>query len=168
MTDLYLTEGGKLDAQKPLLNIMRSYVYNPADPVPIVGGNNLIIQPCGPQDQRGVENRSDVLLFTSEVLSAPLAITGPIQASLFVSAAAVNDTDFTGKLTDVYPDGTSLLIQVRVLVSLLIHSDVSPDPFRCVDIPHPGRHLAHAMATIKRSDRHPAVDGTRRGLRGSG
>ena len=60
-------------------------------------------------DQRPVESRDDVLLFTSEPLEEPLEVTGRIKARLFVSSDCP-DTDFTLKLTDVYPDCKSLLV----------------------------------------------------------
>ena len=70
--------------------------------------------PAGPYDQISIENRSDVLVFTSDVLTEPLEITGPIKARLFVSSDCP-DTDFTVKLTDVYPDGKSMLITDGIL-----------------------------------------------------
>lgn len=85
-----------------------SYKYDPANPVPSVGGQNLLIAK-GPMDQTKVESRPDVLLFTSDVLQAPLEITGRITARLFVSSDCP-DTDFTVKLCDVYPDGKSILV----------------------------------------------------------
>ncbi|MBU0496664.1 MAG: CocE/NonD family hydrolase, partial [Candidatus Thermoplasmatota archaeon] len=84
------------------------FVYDPLYPVPTEGGGNLKIK-AGPYDQRSVENRSDVLIFTSPVLSEPYEATGPIKARLYVSSNQP-DTDFTVKLTDVYPDGRSMLI----------------------------------------------------------
>jgi putative CocE/NonD family hydrolase len=88
---------------------MSTYIYDPTDPVPSTGGNNLEIK-CGPLDQSPIEGRSDVLLFDSDVLTVPMAITGPISVTLFVASNAT-DTDFTAKLTDVYPTGESSLIQ---------------------------------------------------------
>ena len=58
----------------------------------------------GVQDQRPVEERHDVLVYTSEPLSQPLEITGPVTVTLWASSSAV-DTDFTAKLVDVHPDG---------------------------------------------------------------
>jgi len=84
-------------------------LYDPANPVQSLGGNNLMIA-CGPEDQRPAEERDDVMVFTGENLTEPVAITGPLHAVLYVSSNAT-DTDFTVKLTDVYPDGTSRLIQ---------------------------------------------------------
>jgi hypothetical protein len=85
-----------------------SYRYDPADPVPTIGGQNLK-PPQGPRDQRPVEGRDDVLLFTSEPLTEPVEVTGRIWAQLAVSSDCP-DTDFTVKLTDVYPDGRSMLL----------------------------------------------------------
>lgn len=92
----------------------RTFSYDPTNPVPTLGGNNLEI-PCGPKDQRPIENRSDVLLYTSEKLIAPLAVVGKLSVTLTVSSANVNDTDWTAKLSDVYPDGTSHLIQDGII-----------------------------------------------------
>ncbi|MGE0820665.1 MAG: CocE/NonD family hydrolase [Candidatus Binatia bacterium] len=80
-----------------------TYVYDPDDPVPSLGGNNLTID-IGVQDQRPVEERNDVLVYTSAPLEQPLEVTGPVMVSLWVSSSAV-DTDFTAKLVDVHPNG---------------------------------------------------------------
>ena len=79
------------------------YVYDPSDPVPTRGGSTLII-PQGVADQREVEARPDVLVYTSAPLERDLEITGPISATLYAASSAV-DTDFTAKLVDVRPDG---------------------------------------------------------------
>jgi len=107
-TDFYLAENGAL-AKEPGTASSQTYTYDPTNPVPTVGGNNLFLK-CGPLDQSEVETRDDVLLFETDALASPLAVTGPLVATLFVGSSA-NDTDFTVKLTDVYPDGKSLLIQ---------------------------------------------------------
>jgi putative CocE/NonD family hydrolase len=90
-----------------------TFLYDPSNPVPTVGGQNLNIWD-GPYDQRMVEDRDDVLVFSSEVLDEPYEITGRVVARLFVSSDCV-DTDFTVKLTDVYPDGRSMLITDGIL-----------------------------------------------------
>lgn len=87
------------------------FSYDPANPVPTVGGHVLdqALLP-GPADQREkVESRSDVLVFSSSVLENELAIAGRTKVRLFVSSDRT-DTDFTAILTDVYPDGRSMLI----------------------------------------------------------
>jgi putative CocE/NonD family hydrolase len=83
-----------------------TFDYDPDDPVPTLGGNNLIID-MGVRDQRPVEERADVLVFTSEPLDKPLEVTGPITVELWASSNAV-DTDFTAKLIDVRPDGYAM------------------------------------------------------------
>jgi predicted acyl esterase len=90
-----------------------SYEYNPTDPVPTLGGQNLEIPP-GPYDQTPIEERSDVLIFTSNTLTEPYEATGYIKARLFVSSDCP-DTDFTVKLSDIYPDGRSMLITDGIL-----------------------------------------------------
>jgi len=88
-----------------------SYAYDPKNPVKTQGGNNMLIR-CGALDQRSVEQskRKDVLTFTSAPVQDNMAVTGPLTVRLFVSSDA-KDTDFTAKLTDVYPEGKSILIQ---------------------------------------------------------
>ena len=65
--------------------------------------------PAGPADQSPVEARDDVLCYTSEELTEPLEVIGNVTLTLFVSSSAP-DTDFTGKLVDVYPDGRAILL----------------------------------------------------------
>jgi uncharacterized protein len=84
------------------------YRYDPADPVPTVGRVHARIPVTGPYDQRPVEDRPDVLVFTTEPLADPLTIVGQIGVTLWASSDRV-DTDFTAKLTDVYPDGRSMI-----------------------------------------------------------
>ena len=108
-TSYYLRSGGGLSPLAPSGSEGASYfTYDPADPVPTVGGNNLVL-PAGPYDQRSVESRDDVLIFQTPVLTEPLAITGRVSATLWIASSAV-DTDFAVKVTDVYPDGRSMLV----------------------------------------------------------
>lgn len=110
----YLNEGKKLTRNLPKQNNknMDKFIYDPRNPVPTYGGANLvelIEGPAGPRDQRKVEARDDVLIYTSDVLDKPLKVIGKIKVVLYASSSAV-DTDFTAKLTDVYPDGRSILL----------------------------------------------------------
>lgn len=83
-----------------------TYRYDPNQPVPTLGGYQLTI-PAGPRDQRSIESRPDVLVFTSETLAQPLEVTGRIRAKLYVSSDCP-DTDFVVRVCDVYPDGRSI------------------------------------------------------------
>ena len=109
----YFHENGLLDKNNPGNYDSLSYLYDPTSPVPTIGGQNLKI-PAGPYDQTSIESRSDVLVFTSEPLNEPYEATGPIIAKLYVSSDCP-DTDFTVKLSDVYPDGRSMLITDGIL-----------------------------------------------------
>jgi len=83
------------------------FTYDPANPVPTLGGNNCCwsnIVPMGAFDQRAVERRDDVLVFTSPALTEAVEATGPITVTLFASTSAP-DTDWTAKLVDVHPNG---------------------------------------------------------------
>ena len=94
------------------------FTYDPGNPVPTVGGpvccTGTANAPAGGFDQGEVEDREDVLVYTSEPLDEGLEVTGPIELVLWVSSSA-RDTDFTGKLVDVYPDGTAFNVQEGVL-----------------------------------------------------
>lgn len=118
--DKRLVRGTAPDGAKAL-----SYRYDPNNPVPTVGGQNLLL-PKGPMDQRKIESRPDVLLFTTDVLAEPVEVTGRIYAKLYVSSDCV-DTDFTVKLTDVYPDGRSMLVTDGILRASLRNSFERPE-----------------------------------------
>lgn len=104
-TRYYLHPDRTLSAIRPESNPPLAYDYDPAHPVPTVGGIQLTL-PAGPKDQRAIESRPDVLVFTSEVLKEPLEVTGRIHARLWIASDAP-DTDFFVRLCDVYPDGRS-------------------------------------------------------------
>ena len=84
-----------------------SYVYDPANPVQTRGGPLCCAQDLllpGPKDQTSVEQRHDVLIYSTEPLAQNIDVTGPVTLELYVKSSAV-DTDFTAKLVDVHPDG---------------------------------------------------------------
>ena len=112
-TEWHLHENGELTIDDPSNYDPITFTYDPTDPVPTVGGQNLNIA-AGAYDQTSVEGRDDVLLFTSPILDEPYEATGPIKARLFVSSDCP-DTDFTVKLCDVYPDGRSIIITDGIL-----------------------------------------------------
>jgi predicted acyl esterase len=113
-TPVYFHADGRLALEKPDAEGAKlTYRYDPKNPVPTIGGQNLTI-PKGPMDQRPVETRPDVLVFTTGTLDEPVEVTGRIFAKLYV-ASDCPDTDFTVKLTDVYPDGRSMLLTDGIL-----------------------------------------------------
>jgi len=117
-TPLYLASGGnantlggdgKLEWRMPRKSMADHFVFDPSHPVPTRGGAVCCdpkIFPWGPMDQRSVEKRSDVLVYTSEPLKKDLEVTGAIRVTLYASTSAP-DTDFTAKLVDVSPDGAA-------------------------------------------------------------
>ena len=108
-TAFYLHAGHKLSTAAPEPDGGKdSYTYDPRNPVPTAGGNNLMMA-RGPMDQRAVSDRPDVLTFETERLAAPIQVAGPIVAELNVSTDA-EDTDYIVKLIDVYPSGYQALV----------------------------------------------------------
>ena len=102
-----LNGDGTLGRQEPGDEPHDIYVSDPGYPVQSLGGRSCCLAalaPMGPMDQRPVETRNDVLVFTSARLAQDVAVIGPVDATLYASSSA-DDTDFTVKLVDVYPDG---------------------------------------------------------------
>jgi len=95
---------GTLSMAEPADEPFDEFLYDPNDPVPTLGGCNLFGCPAGPKDQTAAEIRKDVLVFTSEPLSAEVEVTGPVKLVLYAATSA-RDTDWTAKLVDVHPDG---------------------------------------------------------------
>jgi len=111
---LYLRADGLLDATPPTADEGgNTFVYDPSDPSPTVCGANLTIK-AGPCDQREVEARDDVLIFSTPPLESPLEVTGRVRARLWLVSDAP-DTDVAVRLTDVYPDGRSMLVTDGIL-----------------------------------------------------
>jgi uncharacterized protein len=109
-THYYVHADGLLSREVPAAaSDSMSYRYDPRDPVRWVGRTNARLPVTGPFDQRMVEDRSDVLVFTTPVLTQPLTIVGQVRAVIWASSDRT-DTDFTVKLTDVYPDGRSMFV----------------------------------------------------------
>ncbi len=98
---------GTLAAAPPIADAPDAFTYDPMNPVTSYGGNvcctGTAIQ-AGSFDQRKMESRNDVLVYTSEPFAEGLELSGPITPTLYVSSDA-RDTDFTVKVLDVYPDG---------------------------------------------------------------
>ncbi|HUX27681.1 MAG TPA: CocE/NonD family hydrolase [Terracidiphilus sp.] len=107
-----------------------SYVYDPANPVPTVGGPLCCDTPHlapGPRDQSQVEARPDVLVYSTPPLDRDTEVTGPITLDLYAKSSAV-DTDFTGKLVDVGPDGKAYNLTEGILRARYRESMEKPTP----------------------------------------
>jgi putative CocE/NonD family hydrolase len=118
---------GSLSQVKPGKEKPDAYDYDPASPVPTEGGNTLysgrrtgatgeenpdFSVTAGPRDQRTIEPR--VLTYTSAPLPADLDVVGKVTLTLFASSSCM-DTDFVARLTDVFPDGRSILVVDGIL-----------------------------------------------------
>ena len=111
---------GTLSTAAPGEEKADQYVYDPSDAVPTIGGPlccGALPTGIGPEDQRPAEGRADVLVFTTPAFEKDFEVTGPVTLDLYVSSSAV-DTDFTGMLVDVWPNGfaqnlTSGILRMR-------------------------------------------------------
>ncbi len=94
---------GTLRVGSPLDEPPDRYEYDPARPVPFIT-EPVSSQIGGPDDYSAIEQRADVLVYTSLPLAAPMEVTGPVRVTLYAASSAP-DTDFTAKLLDVWPSG---------------------------------------------------------------
>lgn len=106
------------------------YLYDPRRPAPTLGGRVMspsTANAAGPVDQRPAESRNDVLCYSTPVLERPVEVTGHVSLTLFVSSSA-RDTDFTGKLVDVFPDGRAIFLTDGILRARYRNSLAEPEP----------------------------------------
>ena len=105
------------------------FVYDPENPVPTRGGNLCCdsehLEP-GARDQRPVESREDVLVYTTKPFEQAYDVTGPVSVELYASSSAV-DTDFTAKLVDVAPDGFAQNLEDSIVRARYRDSSELPD-----------------------------------------
>lgn len=124
-TPWYLREGGGLTPEPPTgAEPADSYLYDPDDPVPTLGGATLNL-PGGPYDQRPIEGRC--LVYTSAPLARALTIVGDVRCVLHAMSSAP-DTDFVVRLTDVHPDGSSRLLCDGILRARYREAGDRPTP----------------------------------------
>ena len=140
---------GTLLLDSPGIQCPDSYQYDPLDPVPTKGGRIQMpeVQEAGVKDQSAVEEREDVLVYTTKHLDKAVKIAGPVEAKLFISSSAV-DTDFTAKLVDVEPDGycgnvTEGIIRARYRESM--EKEVLMEPGEVYEISVDLWHVAHTF-----------------------
>jgi hypothetical protein len=125
-----LSGNGTLSTTEPAEEPSDSYSYDPAKPVPYVTDASFA-QIGGPDDYREVEQREDVLVYTSDELTEDTEVCGPIRVKLFASSSA-RDTDFMAKLIDVWPNGfaqrlTDGMVRARFRQGLDKPSLIEPD-----------------------------------------
>lgn len=108
-TRYYLNSDASLSTNLPATNLPPDrYHYDPADPTPSIGGPRLM-PPSGPMDQRAIEGRPDVLIYTTPTLEEDVEVIGAVRLELY-ARSSLPHTDFVGRLCDVYPDGRSINI----------------------------------------------------------
>lgn len=121
---------GSLTLEKPAGSPSDHFIYNPANPVPSLGGHSCCSWTSGPQgqfDQSAIEQRPDILVYTSAPLKEALDVTGPITVDLFAATDA-RDTDFTAKLIDVLPDGRAINLNNGIIRAAYRDSLSHPTP----------------------------------------
>ncbi len=123
---LYLHSGGRansrlgdgtLSDEAPAQELADRFTYDPGTPVMSLGGQGCcsgMSTGQGGYDQSVNEMRHDVLVYTTDVLTEGMEVSGPLEVVLYVGSSA-KDTDFTAKLIDVYPDGRAFNIQEGAL-----------------------------------------------------
>ncbi len=120
-----LTGDGRLDRAAPASGAATSdtFTYDPEKPVPtgLFGAYSRM-----PVDRREIQQRPDVLVYTSDPLTAPLEVTGPITAVLYIASSA-KDTDFTAAVSDVQPDGTARALTDGIIRARYRASRTTPE-----------------------------------------
>jgi putative CocE/NonD family hydrolase len=161
----YLRRGGRLDLEAPGGDEEPDrYRYDPADPVPTRGGGFLGMR-CGPQDQRPLEARRDVLFYETAPLPRALQIAGPVRLHLFASTDAPA-TDFTGKLVHLPADSTRPALNLCEGIRRVETAGSDPMPLELdlwhasAEIPAGDRlRLEISSSNFPRFDAHPNVSG---------
>jgi putative CocE/NonD family hydrolase len=161
----YLRSGGRLDLEAPGGDeAPDGYRYDPADPVPTRGGTFLGPR-CGPQDQRPLEARPDILFYETPPLPRPLEIAGPVRLRLFASTDAPA-TDFSGKLVHVPADSHRPALNLCEGIRRVETASSEPMPLEVdlwhasVEIPAGDRlRLEISSSNFPRFDAHPNLSG---------
>ncbi len=102
---------GRLAPMPPEGAPVDTFTYDPTNPV-LTGASGAYSR--APTDQRQIEARPDVLVYSSEPLLEAIEVTGPVTLELWIASSA-RDTDFTGRLVDVFPDGTARALTDGIL-----------------------------------------------------
>jgi putative CocE/NonD family hydrolase len=120
---------GNLSTAAPRSEPSDHYLYDPSNPAPTIGGplccDSEHLAP-GPRDQRPVEARDDVLIYTAPAFAQDTEVTGPVSLELFAQSSAV-DTDFEAKLVDVAPDGFAQNLTEGIIRARYRNSQEKPE-----------------------------------------
>lgn len=125
----YYLHNGSLSENKPGAEAPHSFVYDPENPVPTIGGRLC----CGgqyapgPADESPNESRPDVVVFSTPPLKEDVEVTGWVKMKLYASTSAA-DTDFTAMLTDVEPSGYSRLLTDGIVRTRYRNSTARAEP----------------------------------------
>jgi len=124
---LYLDGNSGLGADPVVESGPDVYVYDPEHPTPTVGGSiiSYVYRP-GSVDVRETQERKDVLVYTTSPLEQDTDIVGPLQLILYASSSA-RDTDFTARLSDVFPDGRAIQLQSGMLRARYRNAGADPE-----------------------------------------
>jgi putative CocE/NonD family hydrolase len=137
-TDLYLRSDARLTTEPPAVeSAFQSFDFDPADPVPTIGGPNLLSDSeaayqTGPWDQASLDSRPDILRFSTGRLTEAVEVIGEVSVTLWAATSA-SDTDWTAKLIDVWPDGRAINIAdgiIRARHRLSVEKPQLPEPGR--------------------------------------
>jgi putative CocE/NonD family hydrolase len=130
----HLHASGRLSRESPARSEPDEYNYDPATPVPTIGGAILMapIHRPGARDQRPNEERPDMLIYTSKVLQSDYTILGPVHAAIFAATDAP-DTDFVARLVDVHPDGRAIVVTDGIIRASARESYPAPGIIRPVE-----------------------------------
>jgi putative CocE/NonD family hydrolase len=142
---------GTLDAAPPRGPASETYDYDPEDPAPTQGGRLCCgdFLPRGPQDQRPLESRSDVLVFSTAPLVRDMEVTGFLSLELYAATSAV-DTDFTAILADVEPSGYARYLADGIVRARYRNSTTAAEPIV------PGQVYKYAIDLWATSNLFPA------------
>lgn len=150
---------GRLHVEKPTSSTADQFEHRPEVPVPTTGGKTMYHTniSSGPLDQRIIEERKDVLVYSTQVLEEAVEVTGPIHATLWVKSTA-KETTFTAKLVDVAPDGTAYQLADGVALAAFPDDEtvvqVDIDLWATSNVFLPGHQIRVEIA----SSNHPQYD----------
>ncbi|MGP4039699.1 CocE/NonD family hydrolase [Gracilibacillus sp. D59] len=160
------SKSGTLTTTAPANEPSDQFSHDPANPVPTHGGGTLFYngRNAGPRDQREIEQREDVVVYTTPPLKKALEVTGTAKVILWASTDAI-DTDFTAKLVDVFPDGTAYnladgIVRDNYQNSEMMCYEIELNPTSNVFLPGHSIRIDIASSDFPRYDVNPGTGKT--------